>query len=330
MRVATIIIAAGLAQLPAVGGAPVWTVETPLPRAVAGHAAALHAAALMVVGGSYWSADEKQIDDTVQRADPAPGRGWTALARIPDGFAHGGWAGAGDALWLAGGIGRGGPSRAVRRIDLATGGVHAVATLPEPRVYGGAALLDGALWLVGGTADEQDLSRARPTLWRIDLATQTLRALPDAGPAVINPLVLSLGGELHVLPGGVWSAANRRLEPPAEVWIFSPRSERWTRRPLPVALPRGLSGAALDAHRALLAGGFATVGTTGAIDARTWIYDARDSSLAPRPPLPAPRLAPAMMPDGHGGAVLLGGEDRPRGRAATVWHWSDDHGGANK
>ena len=30
------------------------------------------------------------------------------------------------------------------------------------------------------------------------------------------------------------------------------------------------------------------------------------------------------------GAVLLGGEDRPRSRTATVWHWSDDPGGSNK
>ncbi len=319
MRVATFIIALGLAHLCAAAAAPAWTVEPPLLRAVAGHAAAMHAGALIVVGGSYWSADEKQIDDTVQRHDQAHGSGWTTLARIPDGFAHGGWAGDANGLWLAGGFERTGPSRAVHHITLGTGQVQTVATLPEPRAYCGAALLDGALWIVGGTADEKDFSRASPTLWRLDLTSRSLRALSDAGPAMINPLVLSLHGELHVLPGGVWSAAQGRLTAPTDVWIFSPRTERWTRRALATPLPRGLAGAALDGERALLAGGFSPNDSNGAIDARAWIYDARNSRLVPAPALPGPRIAAAMIANDRGDTLVLGGEDAPRSRVATVW-----------
>ncbi len=319
MRVATIIFAVSLAHPCAAAAAPAWTVETPLPRAVAGHAAAMHAGALIVVGGSYWSAEEKQIDDTVQRQDPAYGSAWTTLARIPGGFAHGGWSADANGLWLAGGFERTGPSRSVRHLTLGTGQVQTVATLPEPRAYCGAGLLDGALWIVGGTADEKDFSRASPTLWRLDLASRTLRVLPEAGPAVINPLVLSLHGELHVLPGGVWSAAQGRLTAPTDVWIFSPRTERWTRRALATPLPRGLAGAALDGERALLAGGFSNDSGTGAIDARAWIYDARDSRLVPAPALPGPRIAAAMVANDRGDLLVLGGEDAPRSRVTTVW-----------
>lgn len=327
MRVATIIFAVGLAHHCAAAAAPAWTVETPLSRAVAGHAAAIHAGSLIVVGGSYWSADEKQIDDTVQRHDPAHGSGWTTLARIPGGFAHGGWAGDANGLWLAGGFERTGPSRAVRHVTLGTGQVRTVATLPEPRAYCGAALLDGALWIVGGTTDEKDFSRASPTLWRLDLASRSLRVLPDAGPAVINPLVLSLHGELHILPGGVWSAAQRSLTAPNDVWIFSPRTERWTRRPHATPLPRGLSGAPLDTDRALLAGGFSNDAGSGAIDARTWIYDARNSRLVPAPALPGPRIAAAMITNDRGDLLVLGGEDAPRSRVATVWRRAAETGG---
>lgn|GEM_PF-4459775 len=329
MRFASVIVPLALAALPSLPGGPGWQDEPPLPRAIAGHAAAIQAGAMIVAGGSYWSGNEKHIDDAVQRSDPTQPGGWKNLAQLPGGFAHGGWASDGESLWLAGGLERSGPSRAVRRIDLTTGRVQTVSTLPEPRAYCGAAVLDGALWVVGGAPDETDLSGARATVWRIDLATQTLRVLRDPGPAMINPLVLSLGGELHVLPGGTWSATTKRLEPPEDVWIFSPRTEGWrtSRLGLATRLPRGLSGAPLEAHRALLAGGFSNHETAGAIDARAWIYDARDRSLTPQPTLPAPRIAGAMIPDGHGGAMLLGGEEKPRGRAATVWRWPGENRG---
>ena len=327
MRLTTAIIAAGLAHLPVFGGAPEWTVETPLPRPVAGHAAARHSGSLILAGGSYWADNEKLIDDTIRRSDPTRGDGWQTLAHLPEGFAHGGWASDADALWLAGGFDRHGPSGAVRRLDLATGHVQAVATLPAPRAYCGAALLAGALWIVGGTPDAADFSRTRATLWRVDLASHSLRVLPDPGPALINPLVLSLHGELHVLPGGQWSADESRLEAPTEIWIFSPRTERWTRRALAVSLPRGLAGAALDADRALLAGGFSPNNGSGTIEARTWIYDARDNRLVPQPALPAPRIAAAMVATGQGEVRVLGGEDAPRSRVATVWRWREKTGG---
>lgn len=320
-------LALGLAHLPALSAAPGWSVETPLPRAVAGHAAVSRAGLLIVAGGSYWAANEKQIDDTVLRRDPAQPDGWTTLARLPGGFAHGGWASDDTALWLAGGFERNGPSRAVRRIALATGQVQTLANLPEPRAYCGAAVLAGALWIVGGTPSETDFSRASATLCRVDLASHTLRTLPHPGPASINPLVLSLHGELHVLPGGVWSEAHHRLEAPTEVWIFSPRTERWTRRTLAVPLPRGLTGAALDSERALLAGGFSHGDGNSAIDARAWIYDARDGSLTPQPALPGPRIAAAIITNERGETLVLGGEDAPRSRAATVWRRTAEAGG---
>jgi hypothetical protein len=263
----------------------------------------------------------------VLRQAPAQPDGWETVAHISDGFAHGGWASDGTNLWLAGGLDEHGPSRAVRRIDLTNGRVETVVQLPEPRAYCAAVVLAGALWVLGGTSDETDFSRTRGTVWRIDLATRAVRALPEPGPKSINPLVLPLGGDLHVLPGGVWSATTKRLEAPTEAWIFSPQRETWLRRSLPLSLPRGLSGAVLDRDQALLAGGAERHGEITTLSTGVWHYDARTGALVPQPALPAPRLAAAMISSEKHDVWLLGGEDAPRSRVATVWRWRAESGG---
>ncbi|MEN9637038.1 MAG: hypothetical protein RL077_5442 [Verrucomicrobiota bacterium] len=93
--------------------------------------------------------------------------------------------------------------------------------------------------------------------------------------------------------------------------------------PSPSPLPCGWAGAALDANRARLAGGFSFTDGSGAIDARTSIYDSRDSLFVPQPAQPAPRIAAAMLATGHGETILLGGEDAPRRRLATFWRWHE-------
>lgn len=319
MRFASVIVPLALAALPLLRSAPPWQTEAPLPRAVGGHAAALLGPSLWIAGGSFWSEERKRLDDTVRRRDSAAPGAWETVAKIPGGFAHGGSVQAGHALWLVGGLDDRGPASAVRRIDLLTGRIETVAVLPEARVYCGAAVLDGALWVIGGSASETDFSRTSATVWKIDLATHTVHAQPAAGPASINPLVLTLNGELHVLPGGTWSAEKKLLEAPAEVEIFSPRTGRWTRRALPVALPRGLSGTALDPHRAVLAGGVERRDSASNIGSGVWHYDARDGALTPHGALPGPRLAAAMVTAERGTVFLLGGEDGPRRRVATVW-----------
>ncbi|MCX6953439.1 MAG: kelch repeat-containing protein [Verrucomicrobia bacterium] len=316
----------GLATTAVLSGAAGWVELDALPQAVAGQAAAVRGETLWVAGGSRWEGGTKHIEDTVRRK-ASNGTTWETVATIPGGFAHGGWADDGQALWLVGGLDRRGVSRAVWRIDLADGTVSVAAKLSEPRAYGGAAVLDGALWVVGGTAVDGDFFHASTTVCRMDLTTHAVRAVEAPGPAFINPLVLALHGELHVLPGGVWSAERRVLEPPTEAWVFLPRANAWSRRPLGVVLPRGLSGVALDAERALIAGGVERRGGAATIATGTWIYDARTGELAPQTPLPAPRLAAAMVRAGAG-VVLLGGEDGPRQRVATVWRLATgDEGG---
>ena len=328
MRFASVIVPLALAALPSLRSAPPWQTEAPLPRAVGGHAAALLGPTLWIAGGSFWSEERKLLDDTVRRRDSTASGSWEIVAKIPGGFAHGGSVQDGHSLWLVGGLNERGPSSAVRRIDLRTGRVETVAALPEPRVYCGAAVLDGALWVIGGSPSETDFSRTSATVWKIDLATHTVQAQPAAGPALINPLVLTLNGELHVLPGGTWSAEKKLLEAPTEVEIFSPRTGRWTRRALPRALPRGLSGTALDAHRAVLAGGVERRESASTIGSRVWLYDARDGALTPQGTLPGPRLAAAMVTADRGTVFLLGGEDGPRRRVATVWRRAGETEGA--
>ncbi len=216
----------------------------------------------------------------------------------------------------------------MRRIDLRNGQVETVVVLPEARVYCGAAVLDGALWVIGGNPSETDFSRTSATVWRLDLATHAVHAQPAAGPVLINPLVLALNGELHVLPGGTWSAEKKLLEAPTEVEIFSPRTGRWTRRALPAVLPRGLSGTALDAQRAVLAGGVERRDSASTIGSGVWLYDARDGTLTPQGTLPGPRLGAAMVTADRGTVFLLGGEDGPRRRVATVWRRAGETEGA--
>ncbi len=300
---------------------PAWEELAPLAHAVAGQAVAATADTVWIAGGSFWERDTKWIDETVRRRRRGASA-WEAVATLPRGFAHGGFAADERALWLVGGLDVRGPSAAVTRIDLATGSVRDVTPLPEPRAYGGTALLDGALWVVGGTPVDGDFTRASATSLRIDLggvATRVSR-VPAAGPAWINPLVLALRGELHVLPGGVWSAERARLETPRDVWIFSPGTGQWRQRPLAAPLPRGLSGVALDTRRALVAGGVEPRDGATVFSARAWIYDAVDGTFTPQAPLPAPRLAAAAV-RADGGIWFLGGEDRARSRAATIWRW---------
>lgn len=327
MRLTNALVSFGLAALPAVHGASPWQPTAPLPRALAGQAAAIYGDTLWIAGGSYWSADTKHLDTAVRRRALASPDGWETVAHLSGGFAHGGWAGDGAQLWLVGGLDEHGPSRAVRRLDLTNGRVETVAQLPEPRTYCAAALVGGALWVLGGTADETDFSRTPGTVWRIDLATCAVRTLPEAGPKSINPLVLPLGGDLHVLPGGVWSTTTKRLEAPTEAWIFSPQRETWLRRSLPLPLPRGLSGAALDRDHALIAGGAERHEDGTTLSTGVWRYDARTGALVPQTALPAPRLAAAMISSEKHDVWLLGGEDAPRSRVATVWQWNAESGG---
>ncbi|MDO8543117.1 MAG: hypothetical protein Q7S40_22005 [Opitutaceae bacterium] len=306
-----------LAALSAGLAAEAWTEVAPLPRGLAGHAAGASSGDLWIAGGSYWEGDAKRIATTVyrRRSDAAT---WHASAEISGGFAHGGAAADARALWLAGGLGASGPLDVIRSVDFATGAVHDFARLPEPRANCGAALLDGALWIVGGTPVDGDFTRTSSAVWRVDLASGDVRAGASAGPAWINPVVLAFGGALHILPGSEWSAEQKRLVAPREVWVLSASSAEWKRHPLPFALPRGLNGVALDGRHALLAGGVELREGATRISTGAWLYDSVDGKFTPAPPLPAPRLAAAMIRDVQR-VLLLGGEDRVRGRSAVVW-----------
>jgi N-acetylneuraminic acid mutarotase len=292
-----------------------WNPQGPLPRAVAGHAAVLAAdGSFWIAGGSYWTDNRKRIEDaTWSRSN---GGAWVRRDPIPGGFAHGAVASDGRHAWLVGGAASEGITATVRRLDLTTGRVTALAELPEPRVYAGAAWLEGAVWVVGGTSRDGDYAALPTGVYRIDPASGGVRRLTTPGPASVNPVVLALEGELHVLPGSEWSAGRKRLESPAAAWIYSPAGDRWRQRPLAVSLPRGLSGVALSDGRALLAGGVDH--TTGALARGVWRYRARDGALTPGTELPEPRLAAPLLATAQH-VYLLGGEDRPRGRVDTVW-----------
>ncbi|MEY2879636.1 MAG: hypothetical protein RLZZ15_2016 [Verrucomicrobiota bacterium] len=300
-------------------------VETlpPLARAVGGPAAAIVRGEIWVAGGTYWDKGVKHIDTAVRRRATA-GTEWRMAGAVPGGFAHGGWAATDDALWLAGGVTQTGPSRTIWRIDFATGSVAKFAELPEARAHGGAAIFDGALWVVGGTSVDGDFAQTSGAVWRVDLRSGAVTAAP-AGPALVTPLVLALGDGLHVFPGGVWNAATQRLDAPPVRHVFPRKTSRWETHPLAGPLPRGLTGVALDERRAWLCGGAEFLGGETAITGGTWVFDAATGVIAAGAPLPAPRYAAAILRDGAA-LLVLGGEDRPRERAATVWRIQPEGG----
>ncbi|MES2696678.1 MAG: hypothetical protein V4773_24630 [Verrucomicrobiota bacterium] len=299
-----------------------WEESAPLPRGIAGHAAGASGGTQWIAGGSWWDSDRKRIESGIWRL-AATASTWTYVSMIPGGFAHGGWAATPTELWLAGGLGENGVSGKIFRVQFASGSVAQIGRLPEPRVYAGAALLGGVLYVVGGAVSENEVARASSKWWRITPGpddTCTVQAGRNAGPAWINPVVLALRGELHVLPGGVWSGKRQRLEAPSEAWIYSPTQDRWRQRPLAAPLPRGLSGIALDDGKALLAGGVETRPDGSALATTVWIYDAATGAVTAGPALPTGRLAGALTTEGCD-VWLLGGEDRARSRTATTWHW---------
>lgn len=294
-----------------------WKAAGHLPLGLAGHAsAATQGGAFLIAGGSRWEADVKYVVNRVW-VRPAARDTWESLATLPHAFAHGGTVVHQNILWLAGGFDASGPSAAVQTLRLDTFAVSLAASLPEPRAYCGAAFLDGALWIVGGTPKDGAFSTLPGHGFRYEIETGKMEPLP-AAPAIVNPVVLALDGELHILPGSVWSTERNRLEVPAVAWIYAPAAKRWTQRPLARALPRGLSGVAIDARRAVLVGGAEPRAGVAELSRSAWLYDARDGALAPLPPVPEPRLAASLATDGRF-LWLSGGEDRPRSRATAIW-----------
>jgi hypothetical protein len=77
----------------------------------------------------------------------------------------------------------------------------------------------------------------------------------------------------------------------------------------------------LDARHALVGGGVVLGSdSTPKLQRRAWRYDAVDRTFSSLEDLPGPRLAAALATDGTM-IWLLGGEDKPRNRAAEVWQF---------
>ncbi|MBC2593483.1 hypothetical protein H5P28_04335 [Ruficoccus amylovorans] len=296
-----------------------WKALAPLPEGVAGHAMASDAReGLWVAGGSLWRDGVKVIQDEIRYLQPG-GAEWQHRGGIPGGWAYGGGAVEGDALYLAGGIGTDGLRADILRIDLVSGHVSQMGALLAGRAYCAAAVMDGGLWIMGGSENADDLSQADTRVFRFDLADGTLREYASApGSGWVNPLLLCVGGKLYAFPGSRWSVDAKRLIPFEGVFVFSPDQSAWEVVPVEVSLPRAMSGVALGQKAVCLAGGVVTSSSAATIEGHVWIYDARNGHLSTGPNLPEARLGAAMASTA-GRVFISGGEDKPRSRAADVW-----------
>lgn len=294
-----------------------WRPAPSLPRGIAGGAlAAADSGELLLAGGTYWQDNVRVVDDRILRCgrDAA----WRMDARLPGGFAYGGAAASGDALYLAGGVTREGATDTVWRIPLAGGQPALAGKLPAPRTHCGAAWLDERLWILGGTHQDGALSDADARFLCFDPRRGTSESMPSPGlPGLINPGVVALGGRIWVFPGSIWSRERNALAPLPGLWVFTPERRSWEQRSLTETLPRGMTAQAVSGRHILLAGGV-EANRGSAISAAARLYDTQLHTWTPAPALPLPLLAfgAALSRDD---VVIVGGEPRPRERSAAVW-----------
>ena len=97
--------------------------------------------------------------------------------------------------------------------------------LPRPRRAFGGAELDGKVYLVGGMREDfQTVSECDV----LDLESETWSAIPAPSATRINPTLVSVGGALYLLGGGLLAEGARSPEPARSVERFDPKTQTWS------------------------------------------------------------------------------------------------------
>jgi hypothetical protein len=78
------------------------------------------------------------------------GRAFTRVATLPVPVRYAAVAGAGERIWLFGGLTPAGPSRVIQRVNVATGRAAVVGRMPAPISAATAVTLEGQIFIAGG------------------------------------------------------------------------------------------------------------------------------------------------------------------------------------
>jgi N-acetylneuraminic acid mutarotase len=174
-----------------------------------------------------------------------------------------------------------------------------VPPLPVPLLDAAGAVLNGELYVVAG----KTASGPQRSVYVFNPLTNQWRSsppLPASYPAVENPAVVALAGQLYVIGGSTDPFAGSV----ANVARFDPATQGWTTlAPLPA--PRGGATAQAIAGRIYVAGGM----EAGSSRQELFVYDPATNSWTAGAPLSVPRDNPMSAAVG-GKLYVLGGRTR--------------------
>jgi sialidase-1 len=307
-----------------------------LPRPLSGHAAGLSHGALIVAGGtdfpaSMFEGGVKVWFDAIHVL-PRGAKTWQSAGRLPQPLAYAATGVIDDRLIVAGGSDSRGHRVEVVALEWVRGAVRqtALSPLPAPIAMAGSAVLGRTLFVAGGQASPTDAA-ALATVWALDLsapspAWRSIDPLPGAGRLL--PVVAAQAGRLFVFSGAALerdAAGNvaRQYLRDSYTWTSSAGWRRVADTPQPlVAAPV----VAAEPSEVVVFGG-----DTGADAARVLelkerhpgfnrdivAYDRVTDTWRRVGVLPVGLVTTAALTIGSQIAIV-GGEDRPGHRSATV------------
>jgi hypothetical protein len=172
---------------------------------------------------------------------------WERLAPMPTARGAAATAVVGDRLYVAGGMLRGRPLRALEAYDFGTGKWIRLSDLPEPLEHAPAAALGGDLYIVGGRNEETDALR---DVFRYDPATDRWTESTPLPRESGGLEAMEVDGRLMAIGGG----NDRAGTVTGAVQIYDPSSEEWE-LDADMRTPRHGFGAALLNQRVYAIGG---------------------------------------------------------------------------
>lgn len=308
----------------------------PLPQAIAGQCVGRVGDALLVAGGSTWSAPPwdggiKGWQSAVYVLHSLDGA-WQRAEDLSEAMAYGASAQWDDALLCIGGQNAARTFDSVLRFRMRGGKIvrDELPRLPQPLTNAGAAVVDGTLYVVGGQRDVTPMS-AMKEIWSLKLESGAAWRRSDTPPwphARILPAVAGCSGKLYVISGA-------DLRPDAngapqrtylrDAWMRD-ASGVWERLP---ELPAGVVAAptACDGNgRVLVFGGddgelasqiLTLRDNHPGFSRRVLTYDASRRAWTPVAGLPLSLVTTAVAL-WRGMYVIAGGESHPGHRSAEI------------
>lgn len=283
-----------------------WEKLPPLPEPNGGALCGVYHSKIILVGGTNWTGGTKHWLTTVHEYDPATLQ-WQAKTAMKRPWAYGLKIQEGDRLAFCGGTNGQQALPLMGWFDGTAMKYHGLVNLPLTVVLSAGGRVGGRMVLVGGTDDPANLAGLTRTTLAMgdDEEAKMLADYPGKPLAVAASAVVR--DELFVFGGMSYDAATKEPVNIAEAYAFSPSKNTWRALKSLKAANRGLTAAVLDDRHIYLAGGF-----TDAFSAEAVIYDVKDNSYRPAPPLPYAAMVSLVTCDGY--LYCLGGEDKKQSR----------------